>query len=96
MPRPTPQAGGPPLVGCPRLLIQFIHVYPPYWRLFLHPQLEDAPCCGDRDPQTQNVTINTNLNDNPKTLLFVDNTSVIVNNPILRILKTLFIWFSKL
>jgi hypothetical protein len=27
---PNPQAGGPPLVGCPRLLIQFIHSYPPY------------------------------------------------------------------
>jgi len=23
-PRPTPQAGGPPLIGCPRLLIQYI------------------------------------------------------------------------
>ena len=49
-PRPTPQAGGPPLVGCPRLLIQFIHSYPPYWRPFFHPQPEDAPCRGDRDP----------------------------------------------
>jgi hypothetical protein len=29
-PRPTPQAGGPPLVGCPRLLIQYIRSYPPY------------------------------------------------------------------
>jgi hypothetical protein len=26
----NPQAGGPPLVGCPRLLIQYIHSYPPY------------------------------------------------------------------
>jgi hypothetical protein len=25
---PNPQAGGPPLVGCLRLLIQFIHSYP--------------------------------------------------------------------
>ena len=24
---PNPQAGGPPLVGCPRLLIQFIRSY---------------------------------------------------------------------
>ena len=46
----NPQAGGPPLVGYPRLLIQFIHSYPPYWRPFLHPQPEDAPCRGDRDP----------------------------------------------
>jgi hypothetical protein len=47
---PNPQAGGPPLVGCPRLLIQFIHSYPPYRRPFLHPQPKDAPCRGDRDP----------------------------------------------
>jgi hypothetical protein len=27
---PNPQAGEPPLVGCPRLLIQYIRSYPPY------------------------------------------------------------------
>jgi hypothetical protein len=27
---PNPQAGRPPLVGCPRLLIQYIRSYPPY------------------------------------------------------------------
>jgi hypothetical protein len=27
---PNPQAGGPSLVGCLRLLIQYIHSYPPY------------------------------------------------------------------
>jgi len=47
--RPTPN-WGPPLVGCPPLLIQYIRSYPPYWRPFLHPQPEDAPCRGDRDP----------------------------------------------
>ena len=46
----NPQAGGPPLVGCPLLLIQYIRSYPPYWRPFLHPQPEDAPCRCDRDP----------------------------------------------
>jgi len=46
---PNSQAGGPPLVGCPRLLIQFIRSYPPYRRPFLYPQPEDAPCRGDRD-----------------------------------------------
>ena len=46
----NPQAEGPPLVGCPRLLIQFIRSYPPYRRPFLHPQPLDAPCRGDRDP----------------------------------------------
>jgi hypothetical protein len=45
-----PKAGGPPLVGCPPLLIQYIHSYLPYWRPFLHPQPEDAPCRGGREP----------------------------------------------
>ena len=31
-PRPTPQAGGPPRVGCPRLHIQYIRSYRPYGR----------------------------------------------------------------
>jgi hypothetical protein len=49
-PRPT-QAGGTPLFGCPRLLIQYTQIlsYPPHWRLFLHPQPEDTPCSGDKD-----------------------------------------------
>jgi hypothetical protein len=29
-PPPNPQAGGPPTVGCPRLLIQYIRSYPPH------------------------------------------------------------------
>jgi hypothetical protein len=28
-PTPSPQAGGPPLVGCPRLIIQYIRSWPP-------------------------------------------------------------------
>jgi len=48
-PRPTPKLEDHPLVGCPRLLIQFIRSYPPYRRPFLHSQPKDAPCCGDRD-----------------------------------------------
>jgi hypothetical protein len=27
---PTPPPGGPPFVGCPRLLVQYIRSYPPY------------------------------------------------------------------
>jgi hypothetical protein len=38
VPPPNPQAGRPPLVGCPQLLIQYIRSYPPYWRLFLQLQ----------------------------------------------------------
>jgi hypothetical protein len=49
-PSPKLQTGGPPLVGCPRLLIHYIRSYPPSWRQFLHPQLKDAPCRGGRDP----------------------------------------------
>ena len=45
---PNPQAGGPPLVGCLRMLIQYIRSYPSHWRPFLHPQPDDAPCRGDR------------------------------------------------
>jgi hypothetical protein len=40
---PKPQDGGPLLVGCLWLLIQYICSYPPYWRQFLHQQPEDAP-----------------------------------------------------
>jgi hypothetical protein len=29
-PTPNPQAGGPPLVGCQRLLIRYVRSYPPY------------------------------------------------------------------
>ena len=47
---PNPQAGGSPLVGCPRQLLRYIRSYPPCWRPFLHPQPEDALCRGDRDP----------------------------------------------
>jgi len=32
---PKPQPGGPPRVGCPRLLIQYIRSYPPNWMPFL-------------------------------------------------------------
>jgi hypothetical protein len=30
LPTPNPQTGGPPPVGCPRLLIEYILSYPPY------------------------------------------------------------------
>ena len=49
---PNPQAGGSPLVGCPRLLTQYIRSYPPYWRPYLHSQTEEASCRVDREPLT--------------------------------------------
>jgi len=60
---PKQQAGGPHLVPCPRLLIQFLRSYPPYRRPFLYPQPEDAPCRDDRDTlhftSTLNIKIST-------------------------------------
>jgi len=47
---PHPQAGVSPLVGCPRLLIQYIQCCLPYWSPFLHLQPQDAACCGEREP----------------------------------------------
>ena len=32
------------------MIIQYISSYPPSWRPFLHPQPENAPCRGGRDP----------------------------------------------
>jgi hypothetical protein len=60
-PMANPQAWGPPLVGCPRLLIQYIRSYPPY--------LEAAPSIGNlrtrhavvtRDPPNMAVNPITN------------------------------------
>jgi len=47
---PNPQARGPPLVSCLQPFIQYFCSCPPYWRPFLHPQPEYAPCRGDRVP----------------------------------------------
>ena len=41
----------------PRLLIQYIRGYPPYWTPFLHPQPEETPCRGDRDPLIMGKTV---------------------------------------
>ena len=45
-PFPTPKAGTPTIVSCPRLLIQYIRSYPPCLSPFLHAQIEDATCRG--------------------------------------------------
>jgi hypothetical protein len=55
-PRPTPKLRDHPLsfvCGC--LLIIFAATLHS-WRLFLHPQPKDTPCCGDRDPP-KSITI---------------------------------------
>jgi hypothetical protein len=63
-PSPNLRAERPPLFGCPRLFVQYIHSYPPYWRHFLHPQPEDTSYRCDRDPLTteeQNLLIQFTL-----------------------------------
>jgi hypothetical protein len=52
---PNPWAVGPHLVSCPQLFIQYIRSYSPYSRPFLHPQPEDAPYRGDRDPHITDI-----------------------------------------
>ena len=47
---PNTQVGGRPLVGRPRLLIQYIRSYLPYWRPFVQPQAADASYNVDRHP----------------------------------------------
>jgi hypothetical protein len=60
------QTGGRPFVSCARLLIQYrpSHKYPSYWKPFLQPQLEDAPCHGDW------VTLMTNSHRNSRKKYF--------------------------
>jgi len=41
---PNPQAGRPPLVGCPQMVTQYICSYLAYWKPFFHPQPEEAGC----------------------------------------------------
>jgi hypothetical protein len=62
---PNPHAGGQPLVGCPRLLIQYIRSYPRYSRPFPYPQPEDAPYRGNRDPHITGkvLCVTTNLTE---------------------------------
>ena len=74
---PNPKAAGPPLVGCPRLFIQFIRSYPPHRRPFLHPQPEDAPCRGDRDPQTRGILLYTVIK---AANVYTENECVLISN----------------
>jgi hypothetical protein len=50
-----------------------IRSYPPYWRPFLHPQLEEAPCRGDRDPLITGLYVRAEM---PK-LLWCFNISLV-------------------
>jgi hypothetical protein len=53
---PNPTAGGPPFVGCPRRLIQYIHVSLPYWRRpFLYPATRGRAMPWRQKPTYQNA-----------------------------------------
>ena len=83
----TIASGGPPLVGCSRLFIQYIRSYHPYCRPFLHPQPEDSPCRGDRDPLITVGLIYTVIHESCYTiqyfaLIFLQCTVLYCTSPI--------------
>jgi hypothetical protein len=49
-PRPTPKLEDHPLSAVRDCLLNVFAATLHIWRLFLHLQSEDAPCCGDRNP----------------------------------------------
>jgi hypothetical protein len=49
-PRPTPKLEDHPLSAARNCLFNVFAATLHKWRPFLHPQPEDAPCPGDRDP----------------------------------------------
>jgi hypothetical protein len=49
-PRPTPKLEDRTLLSARGCLFNIFAANLHSWRPFLHPQPEDAPCCGDRDP----------------------------------------------
>jgi len=49
-PRPTPNLEDHPLSAVCDIFIDIFAAILHIRRPFLHPQPEDAPCCGDRDP----------------------------------------------
>jgi hypothetical protein len=71
-PRPTPQAGGPPLVAVRDCLLNVFAATFHNSRPFLHPKPEDAPCRGGgvqanltapfwpKHPQLDQTTVSTN------------------------------------
>ena len=49
-PRPSRKLEDHPLLAARDCLFCILAATLYIWRPFLHPQFEDAPCCGDRDP----------------------------------------------
>ena len=51
------QVGGPPFVGCPRLLIHYICSDPPYWRLFSICNLRTCHAVVTEQPELKEVLL---------------------------------------
>jgi hypothetical protein len=49
-PRPTPKLEDHPFLAVRDCLFNIFAATLHIWKPFLHPQPEDAPCSGDRDP----------------------------------------------
>jgi hypothetical protein len=56
-PRPTPKLEDHPLSFVWDCLFNIFAATLHSWRPFLHPQPEDMPCCGDRDPPNMVMTV---------------------------------------
>ena len=57
-PSTNPESGGPPLIGCPRLLNEYVRSYSPYLGGRLpYAQSEVSPCCVRQGPTWQELVI---------------------------------------
>jgi hypothetical protein len=61
-PRPTPKLEDHPLSAVRDCLFDVFAATLHNWRPFLHPQPEDAPCRGDRDPLNTGLFKNAIIN----------------------------------
>jgi hypothetical protein len=60
-PRPTTELEDNPLSAVHSYLFNVFAATYHIWRRFLHPQTEDAPCRGDRDPHITDCILLYNL-----------------------------------
>ena len=77
-PRPTPKLEEHPSSALGDCFFSIFAATLRIWRPFLHPQSQDAPCCGDRDPlisttttTTTTTTNNNNNNNNNNNIFFI-------------------------
>jgi hypothetical protein len=81
-PSPNPQAGGPPIVGCPRLLIQCIRSYHPYSEAvssIRNPRTRHAMVTGDQLNMDQVVSSDYNNKIDIQTAFFLSNLFKVIS-----------------